>query len=158
LHRLTQLSIDEILKELKSMRELIAECAKILAKRQETQAVIIAELREVHKAYGDDDARRSSTKVDEIKLEDLIADTEIADHRQPRGYIKRTPRHVSPPISRRQGPHRAKTKEEDFVEYLFIASAHSYILLFTSKGRVYWLKSMNCRRRRRPPAAKLFRV
>src|SRR3982074_2332307 len=141
LHRLTQLSIDEILKELKSIRELIEELREILASDKKLKQVIIAELREVHKAYGDDRRTQIVDKVDEIKLEDLIADTEMLITVSHAGYIKRTAadtyRHQSRGGKGRIG---AKTKEEDFVEYLFIASAHSYILLFTSKGRVYWLK------------------
>src|SRR6266403_579046 len=141
LHRLTQLSIDEILKELKSIRELIAELREILASDKKLKQVIVAELREVHKAYGDDRRTQIVDKVDEIKLEDLIADTEMLITVSHAGYIKRTAadtyRHQSRGGKARIG---AKTKEEDFVEYLFIASAHSYILLFTSKGRVYWLK------------------
>src|SRR6266851_1694526 len=141
LHRLTQLSIDEILKELKSIRELIAELREILASDKKLKQVIIAELREVHKAYGDDRRTQIVDKVDEIKLEDLIADTEMLITVSHAGYIKRTAadtyRHQSRGGKGRIG---AKTKEEDFVEYLFIASAHSYNLLFTSKGRVYWLK------------------
>src|SRR5205807_585774 len=105
------------------------------------QEVTIAELREVHKAYGDDRRTQIVDKVDEIKLEDLIADTEMLITVSHAGYIKRTAadtyRHQSRGGKGRIG---AKTKEEDFVEHLFIASAHSYILLFTSKGRVYWLK------------------
>ncbi len=141
LHRLTQLSIDEILKELKSIRELITELREILASDKKLRQVIIAELREVHKAYGDDRRTQIVDKVDEIKLEDLIADTEMLITVSHAGYIKRTAadtyRHQSRGGKGRIG---ARTKEEDFVEYLFIASAHSYILLFTSKGRVYWLK------------------
>jgi DNA gyrase subunit A len=141
LHRLTQLSIDEILKELKSIRELIAELREILASDKKLKQVITAELREVHKAYGDDRRTQIVDKVDEIKLEDLIADTEMLITVSHAGYIKRTAadtyRHQSRGGKGRIG---AKTKEEDFVEHLFIASAHSYILLFTSKGRVYWLK------------------
>jgi DNA gyrase subunit A len=98
-------------------------------------------LREVHKAYGDDRRTQIVDKVDEIKLEDLIADTDMLITVSHAGYIKRTPvetyRHQSRGGKGRIG---ARTKEEDFVEHLFIASAHSYILLFTSKGRVYWLK------------------
>jgi DNA gyrase subunit A len=141
LHRLTQLSIDEILKELKSIRELIAELKEILASDKKLKQVITAELREVHKAYGDDRRTQIVDKVDEIKLEDLIADTEMLITVSHAGYIKRTAadtyRHQGRGGKGRIG---AKTKEEDFVEHLFIASAHSYILLFTSKGRVYWLK------------------
>jgi DNA gyrase subunit A len=138
---LTQLSIDEILKELKSIRELIAELREILASDKKLKQVIVAELREVHKAYGDDRRTQIVDKVDEIKLEDLIADTEMLITVSHAGYIKRTAadtyRHQSRGGKGRIG---ARTKEEDFVEHLFIASAHSYILLFTSKGRVYWLK------------------
>ena len=141
LHRLTQLSIDEILKELKSIRELIAELKEILASDKKLKQVITTELREVHKAYGDDRRTQIVDKVDEIKLEDLIADTEMLITVSHAGYIKRTAadtyRHQSRGGKGRIG---AKTKEEDFVEHMFIASAHSYILLFTSKGRVYWLK------------------
>jgi DNA gyrase subunit A len=141
LHRLTQLSIEDILKELKSIRELIAELQEILNSEKKLKQVITAELREVHKAYGDDRRTQIVDKVDEIKLEDLIADTEMLITVSHAGYIKRTAadtyRHQSRGGKGRIG---AKTKEEDFVEYLFIASAHSYILLFTSKGRVYWQK------------------
>jgi len=141
LHRLTQLSIDEILKELKSIRDLIAELKEILASERKLKQVITAELKEVHKAYGDDRRTQIVDKVDEIKLEDLIADTEMLITVSHNGYMKRTAadtyRHQSRGGKGRIG---AKTKDEDFVEHLFIASAHSYILLFTSKGRVYWLK------------------
>jgi len=98
-------------------------------------------LREVHKAYGDDRRTQIVDKVDEIKLEDLIADTDMLITVSHAGYIKRTPVEVYRHQSRGgKGRIGARTKEEDFVEHLFIASAHSYILLFTSKGRVYWLK------------------
>src|SRR5271169_5812027 len=141
LHRLTQLSIDEILKELKSIRDLIAELQEILSSERKLKQVITAGLREVHKAYGDDRRTQIVDKVDEIKLEDLIADTEMLITVSHAGYIKRTAvetyRHQSRGGKGRIG---ARTKEEDFVEHMFIASAHSYILLFTSKGRVYWLK------------------
>ena len=141
LHRLTQLSIDEILKELKSIREKIEELEEIISSEKKLKSVIIAELKEVHKTYGDDRRTQIVDKVDEIKLEDLIADTDMLITVSHAGYIKRTPvetyRHQSRGGKGRIG---ARTKEEDFVEHLFIASAHSYILLFTSKGRVYWLK------------------
>jgi DNA gyrase subunit A len=141
LHRLTQLSVDEILKELKSIREHIAELEEILSSDKKLKQVITGELKEVHKAYGDERRTQIVDKVDEIKLEDLIADTEMLITVSHAGYIKRTAadtyRHQSRGGKGRIG---ARTKEEDFVEYLFIASAHSYILLFTSKGRVYWIK------------------
>jgi len=141
LHRLTQLSVDEILKELAQIRERIAELQSILASDKKLKAVIVAELREVMKSYGD--ARRTQIvdRVEEIKLEDLIKDEEMAITVSHAGYVKRTSvetyRHQSRGGKGRIG---AKTREDDFVEHFFVASAHSYILLFTSKGRVYWLK------------------
>src|SRR5450432_1807067 len=141
LHRLTQLSVDEILKELKSIREAIAELEEILSSDKKLKQVITGELKEVQKAYGDDRRTQIVDKVDEIKLEDLIADTEMLITVSHAGYIKRTAAETYRHQSRGgKGRIGAKTKEEDFVEHLFIASAHSYILLFTSKGRVYWLK------------------
>jgi DNA gyrase subunit A len=141
LHRLTQLSIDEILKELKSIREKIAELEEILSSEKKLKSVITGELKDIHKTYGDDRRTQIVDKVDEIKLEDLIADTDMLITVSHAGYIKRTPVEVYRHQSRGgKGRIGAKTREEDFVEHLFIASAHSYILLFTSKGRVYWLK------------------
>src|SRR6266581_4237627 len=141
LHRLTQLSVEEILKELKSIRERIAELEEILASEKRLKQVITDELREVQKTYGDDRRTQIVDKVEEIKLEDLIADTDQAITVSHAGYIKRTAVDVYRHQSRGgKGRIGARTKEEDFVEHLFIASAHSYILLFTSKGRVYWQK------------------
>jgi len=141
LHRLTRLSVDEILKELASIREKIADLKEILASEKKLKSVITAELREIQKEFGD--ARRTQIvdAVDEIKVEDLIADTDMAITISHAGYIKRTSVDVYRHQSRGgKGRIGARTREEDFVEYLFIASAHSYILLFSSKGRVYWLK------------------
>ncbi|HWF12705.1 MAG TPA: DNA gyrase subunit A [Candidatus Acidoferrales bacterium] len=141
LHRLTRLSVDEILKELAEIRALITELREILASDKKLKAVIVKELREIQKDYAD--ARRTEIvgNVEEIKLEDLIADVEMAITVSHAGYIKRTPVDVYRHQSRGgKGRIGAKTRDEDFVEYLFVASAHSYILLFSSKGRVYWLK------------------
>jgi DNA gyrase subunit A len=141
LHRLTQMEREKILQELKEIQALIAELRSILASEKKLKGVIIAELREVQKLFGDERRTQIVDKVEEIKLEDLIADTDMAITVSHAGYVKRTPvdlyRHQSRGGKGRIG---ARTKEEDFVEHLFIASAHSYILLFTSKGRVYWLK------------------
>jgi len=141
LHRLTQLSVDEILKELTEIRERIAELEGILMSDKKLKAVIVAELREVVKDYGDDRRTQIVDRVEEIKLEDLIKDEEMAITVSHAGYVKRTSvetyRHQSRGGKGRIG---AKTREDDFVEHFFIASAHSYILLFTSKGRIYWLK------------------
>jgi DNA gyrase subunit A len=141
LHRLTQLSVDEILKELKEIRDRIAELKEILASEKKLKAVIVAELHEVVKLYGDERRTQIVDRVEEIKLEDLIKDEEMAITVSHAGYIKRTSVDVYRHQSRGgKGRIGAKTREDDFVEHFFTASAHSYILLFTSKGRVYWLK------------------
>ena len=141
LHRLTQLSVDEILKELAQIRERIAELSEILASDKRLKTVIVAELKEVSKSYGDERRTQIVDRVEEIKLEDLIKDEEMAITVSHAGYVKRTSvetyRHQSRGGKGRIG---AKTREDDFVEHFFVASAHSYILLFTSKGRIYWLK------------------
>src|ERR1700690_2545555 len=141
LHRLTQLSVDEILKELAQIRERIAYLLEILGSEKKLKAVIVGELREALKDYGDDRRTQIVDRVEEIKLEDLIKDEEMAITVSHAGYIKRTSVDVYRHQSRGgKGRIGARTREEDFVEHFFVASAHSYILLFTSKGRIYWLK------------------
>ncbi len=141
LHRLTQLSVDEILKELAEIRARIEELEEILRSDKKLKSVIVAELREVAKSYGDDRRTQIVDRVEEIKLEDLIKDEEMAITVSHAGYVKRTPVDVYRHQSRGgKGRIGAKTREDDFVEHFFVASAHSYILLFTSKGRIYWLK------------------
>jgi DNA gyrase subunit A len=141
LHRLTKLSIDEISNELKQVREAIAEFESILASELKLRKVIIKELEEVKKLYGD--ARRTviEDEAAEIMLEDLIADEQVAVTVSHSGYMKRTPISTYR-MQRRGGTGRTgmKTRDEDFVEHLFIASTHAYILIFTNTGRVYWLK------------------
>jgi DNA gyrase subunit A len=141
LHRLTQLSVDEILKELAQIRERIAALKEILGSEKKLKAVIVTELREILKSYGDDRRTQIVDRVEEIKLEDLIKDEEMAITVSHAGYIKRTSVDVYRHQSRGgKGRIGARTREEDFVEHFFVAYAHSYILLFTSKGRIYWLK------------------
>jgi DNA gyrase subunit A len=141
LHRLTRLSIDEILKELADIRAKIAELKEILASEKKLKQVIVSELRDIQKEFGDGRRTQIVDAVEEIKVEDLIADTDMAITISHAGYIKRTPVDVYRHQSRGgKGRIGARTREEDFVEHLFVASAHSYILLFSSKGRVYWLK------------------
>ena len=141
LHRLTRLSIDEINKELGVTRENIAEFESILGSEKKLRKVIITELEEIKKLYGDERRTVIEDEAAEIMLEDLIADEQVAVTVSHSGYLKRTP------IStyrqqRRGGTGRTgmKTRDEDFVEHLFIASTHAYILIFTNTGRVYWLK------------------
>ncbi len=141
LHRLTRLSIDEITKELSETREHITEYEAILGSEKKLRGVIVKELEEIKKQYGDDRKTEIQDETAEIQLEDLIADEQVAVTVSHSGYFKRTP------IStyrqqRRGGTGRTgmKTRDEDFVEHLFIASTHAYILIFTNTGRVYWLK------------------
>ncbi|MGD1023061.1 MAG: DNA gyrase subunit A [Candidatus Sulfotelmatobacter sp.] len=141
LHRLTKLSIDEISNELKEVRGRIEEYESILASETKLRKVIVKELEEVKEAYGDERRTRIEDEAAEIVLEDLIADEQVAVTFSHSGYMKRTPISTYR-MQRRGGTGRTgmKTREEDFVEHLFIASTHAYILIFTNKGRVYWLK------------------
>ena len=141
LHRLTRLSIDEIAKELGLTRENIAEYESILGSEKKLRGVIIKELEEVKKLYGDERRTRIEEEAAEIMLEDLIADEQVAVTVSHSGYLKRTPISTYR-MQRRGGTGRTgmKTRDEDFVEHLFIASTHAYILIFTNTGRVYWLK------------------
>src|SRR6476620_6683900 len=141
LHRLTKLSIDEISNELKEVRDNIAEYESILGSEKKLRGVIIKELEEVKKLYGDDRRTRIEDEAAEIVLEDLIADEQVAVTVSHSGYLKRTPISTYR-MQRRGGTGRTgmKTRDEDFVEHLFIASTHAYILIFTNTGRVYWLK------------------
>ena len=141
LYRLTQLSIDELLKELEQVRERIAEYESILASETKLRAVIVKELEEVRDKYGD--ARRTQI-VDEsaeLQLEDLIADEQVAVTVSHQGYLKRTPISIYRQ-QRRGGTGRTgmKTREEDFVAQLIVDSTHAFLLCFTNTGRVYWLK------------------
>ena len=141
LHRLTKLSIDEISNELKGVRESIAEYESILGSEKKLRNVIIKELEEVKKLYGDERRTRIEDEAAEIVLEDLIADEQVAVTVSHSGYMKRTPISTYR-MQRRGGTGRTgmKTRDEDFVEHLFIASTHAYIMIFTNKGRVYWIK------------------
>ena len=141
LHRLTRLSIDEINKELGSTRENIAEYESILGSEKKLRKVIVTELEEIKKLYGDERRTVIEDEAAEIHLEDLIADEQVAVTVSHSGYLKRTP--ISTYRQQRRGGSGRtgmKTRDEDFVEHLFIASTHAYILIFTNTGRVYWLK------------------
>src|SRR5712672_2228572 len=141
LHRLTKLSIDEISNELKQVRDHITEYESILGSERKLRGVIIKELEEIKKLYGDERRTRIEDEAAEIVLEDLIADEQVAVTVSHSGYMKRTPISTYR-MQRRGGTGRTgmKTRDEDFVEHLFIASTHAYILIFTNNGRVYWLK------------------
>ncbi|MGA3372547.1 MAG: DNA gyrase subunit A [Terracidiphilus sp.] len=141
LYRLTQLSIDELLNELKQKRAEIAEYESILASEKKLRAVIVKELEEARDKYGD--ARRTLIidESAELQLEDLIADEQVAVTVSHQGYLKRTPISIYRQ-QRRGGSGRMgmKTREEDFVAQLIVDSTHAFLLCFTNTGRVYWLK------------------
>src|SRR5246127_3117125 len=141
LYRLTQLSIDELLKELSEVRDRISEYEAILGSEKKLRAVIVKELESVRKDYGDERRTEIIDETVELQLEDLIADEQVAVTVSHQGYLKRTPISVYRQ-QRRGGSGRTgmKTREEDFVSQLIIDSTHAYLLCFTNTGRVYWLK------------------
>jgi DNA gyrase subunit A len=141
LYRLTQFSVDEILKELAEIRMKIAEYEEILGSEKKLHAVIVKELEEVRDKYGD--ARRTQILDEsaELQLEDLIADEQVAVTVSHQGYLKRTPISIYRQQRRGgQGRMGMKTREEDFVAQLIVDSTHAFLLCFTNTGRVYWLK------------------
>jgi DNA gyrase subunit A len=141
LRRLSALERQKILDEYEAIIKLIAELEEILANEQSLRRVIIKELEEVKKDFGD---KRRTEIVDEgveLSIEDLIADEEVAITVTKAGYIKRTPVSVYQRQGRGgKGRFGAAAKNEDFVEHLFIASTHDYIMIFTDDGQVYKLK------------------
>ena len=141
LYRLTQLSIDELLNELRIVRDNIAEFESILASQAKLRAVIVKELEEVRDKYGDPRRTIIIDETAELQLEDLIADEQVAVTVSNTGYLKRTPISIYRQ-QRRGGTGRLgmKTREEDFVAQLIIDSTHAYLLCFTNTGRVYWVK------------------
>jgi DNA gyrase subunit A len=141
LYRLTQLSVDEILNELKEIREKIAEYESILASDKKLRQVIVKELKEVRDRFGDERRTQIIDESAELQLEDLIADEQVAVTVSHQGYLKRTPISIYRQ-QRRGGTGRMgmKTREEDFVAQLIVDSTHAYLLCFTNTGRVYWLK------------------
>ncbi len=141
LYRLTQLSIDELLNELRSVRDNIAEFESILASEKKLRRVIIKELEDIRERFGDERRTQILDETTELTLEDLIADEQVAVTVSHTGYLKRTPISIYRQ-QRRGGTGRLgmKTRDEDFVAQLIINSTHAYLLCFTNTGRVYWLK------------------
>ena len=141
LQRLTGMQQQKIVDDLVDLVRVISEYLAILGSETMLRDVIVAELREVQKLYGD--ARRTEIIEDtgEIRLEDLVAVEDVAVTVTHGGYLKRT----TIDTYRRQtrggrGRIGMGTREADFVKHFLVASTHSYLLLFTNKGRVYWLK------------------
>jgi DNA gyrase subunit A len=141
LQRLTGLERDKIMEEHRETVELIAKLRAILADEKEIYKIIVEELKEIKKNYGDERRTKIIDRSEEISIEDLIVDEDMAVTISHEGYIKRNPVTLYR-AQRRGGKGKigTTTREEDFVEYMFIASMHAYILFFTTIGKVYWIK------------------
>ena len=141
LHRLTGLERDKVLNEYKEILAQIARLKEILGSEVEILKIIKSELVEVKSNYANPRCTEIIAKTKDLSIEDLIVEEDMVVTVSHAGYIKRNA--VSLYRSQRRGG-KGKTgmrpKEEDFVEHLFIASTHSYILVFTDQGKVYWLK------------------
>ncbi|HIC91628.1 MAG TPA: DNA gyrase subunit A, partial [Syntrophaceae bacterium] len=142
LQRLTQLEIDKILKEYKEVIKAIKRLRAILADEKRVLSIIEQELKEIREKYGDERKTRIELQRKDMSVEDLIVEEDMVVTVTHSGYIKRNA--LSLYRSQRRGGKGvtgAETKEDDFVEHLFIASTHSYFLIFTNTGRVFWLKA-----------------
>jgi DNA gyrase subunit A len=142
LQRLTGMEQQKILDELAEIQRRIAGYLEILGSDKVLRDLIIKELREVQKEFGDERRTRIEDETGEIRLEDLVAVEDVAITVTRGGYLKRT----SVDTYRRQtrggkGRIGMGTRAEDVVEHLIVASTHSYLLFFTTRGRVYWLKA-----------------
>ena len=141
LARLTALEITKLEDELKEVRTFIKECKEILGSRPRRMKILKTELTEVAQGFGDE--RRTEIVADqgEFSIEDLIAEEDMVITVSHAGYIKRLP--VSAYRRQRRGGKgviSAHTKEDDWVEHLFIASTHDYVMFFSQSGQCYWLK------------------
>jgi DNA gyrase subunit A len=141
LQRLTGLERDKIISEYEEIMRFIARLREILASDSEILKIVVAELTEIRERFGDKRRSEIADKTADISLEDTIEDEEMVVTISHTGYIKRSA--VDLYRSQRRGGKGKtgmKTKEEDFVEQLFIASTKDYLLCFTDAGRMYWLK------------------
>ena len=141
LQRLTGLERQKIVDELAELMKTIERLRAILSNDELLIKVVIDELKEVRSRFGDD---RRTTIIDEsgeFRIEDLIADEDMAITVTNTGYVKRTAISTYR-MQRRGGKGRIgmRTREEDFVSHLFVASTHAYIMIFSDRGRAYWLK------------------
>jgi len=142
LQRLTGMEQQKILDELADIQRRITEYLEILGSDKVLRALIVKELREVQKEFGDERRTQIVDDPGDIKLEDLVAVEDVAVTVTRGGYLKRT----SVDTYRRQtrggkGRIGMGTRTEDMVEHLIVTSTHSYLLIFTNRGRVYWLKA-----------------
>jgi len=141
LQRLTGLEREKIVAEFVEVLALITKLREILGSEQLVLNIIVDELTEVKKLFGDERRTEIVAEASDIDIEDLIVEEDMVITVSRGGYIKRSPLSLYR-AQRRGGKGRigATTKEEDVVEHLFVASTHAYILAFTSKGRMHWIK------------------
>ena len=141
LAKLTGLEIDKLEAELKEVRATISELRGILKSKDRRMGILKSEMAEVAKDFGDDRRTEIIPDQDEFSVEDLIAEEDMVITISHSGYIKRIP--VSTYRKQRRGGRGmtgATAKEDDWIEHLFIASTHDYVMFFSDKGQVYWLK------------------
>jgi DNA gyrase subunit A len=141
LARLTGLERQKLVDEIKALKELVVELQQLLESKAKRVALIREELIEIAEKYGDPRRTEVVANYQEFTIEDMIAEEEMAITISHQGYIKRFP--VSGLRRQRRGGKGlsgAKTKEEDWIQHLFVASTHNYLLFFTDRGRCYWLK------------------
>ncbi len=142
LHRLTGLEREKLETQYQELLQTIAYLKAVLASEKMIQTIIKTELQEINQKFGD--ARRSRITVDEsiMNIEDLIAEEDVVITVTHNGYIKRLPLNTYRSQRRGgKGVHGMSTKQEDFLEHLFITTTHNYILFFTSRGKVIRLKA-----------------
>lgn len=141
LQRLTGLERDKIEDEYKGLMTTIEDQRGILASRERQMQIIKDEIDEITERFGDERRTEIVYAAEEFDIEDLIAEEDMVVTISRSGYIKRLPPRAYRVQNRGgRGVTGMKTKEEDFVEHLFVASTHSYIMFLTAKGKCYWLK------------------
>jgi DNA gyrase subunit A len=141
LRSLTALERQQVLDELAQVRATIDELRALLASDEKILAVILEELAEIKAKYADERRTQITEAVEGLEAEDLIVEEDMVVTVSHAGYVKRNP--VTEYRAQRRGGKGLigmQTKEEDFVEHLFVASTHSTVLFFTNRGRVYWKK------------------
>ncbi|MFH1506612.1 MAG: DNA gyrase subunit A [archaeon] len=141
LQKLTSLETEKLMQEYKELLELIKKLQEILADENKILNLIKQEMKEIISKYGDERRTKIEEAEDDLEIEDLIEAEDQVVTITHSGYIKRLPTETYK-LQRRggKGVIAAKAREEDFIEHLFIANTHSYLLVFTDKGQVYWLK------------------
>jgi len=141
LHRLTGLEREKIMEELREIQKYIARLKEILASESEILKIIVGELIELKEKFGDKRRSEIVMQTADISLEDTIVEEDMVVTISHTGYIKRNAVTLYR-AQRRGGKGKTgmKTKEEDFVEQLFIASTKDYLMFFTDQGKIYWLK------------------